>query len=71
MSRGSKEISLNTPLASQQEILAAGDVLPYSGLDIEKFEADIRALNPHVRLCRCSARNREGMEIGRELLGSS
>ena len=26
MSRGSREISLNTPLTSQQEILAAGDV---------------------------------------------
>ena len=47
------------------------DLLPYTDLDIEKFEADIRVINPSVRLCRCSARNREGMETARELLGIS
>ena len=47
------------------------DLLPYTDLDIEKLEADIRALNPLVRICRCSARNREGMEISREILCTS
>ena len=47
------------------------DLLPYTDLDMERFEADIRALNPHVRICRCSARNREGMDLARELLAPS
>lgn len=44
------------------------DLLPYIDLDIDKLEADIRALNPNVRICRCSARSGEGMEIGEELI---
>ena len=55
---------------AQVVIISKCDLLPYTDLDIEKLEADIRALNPSVRICRCSARNGEGMEIGRELLGA-
>lgn len=47
------------------------DLLPYTDLDIEKFESDIRSLNPIVRICRCSARNGDGMEIGRDLLSDT
>lgn len=56
---------------AQVVIISKCDLLPYTDLDIEKFEADIRALNPLVRICRCSARNREGMEISREILCTS
>ena len=56
---------------AQVVIISKCDLLPYTDLDIEKFEADIRALNPLARICRCSARNREGMEVGQELLGTS
>ena len=55
---------------AQVVVISKCDLLPYTDLDIEKLEADIRALNPSVKIHRCSARNREGMEIGRELLGA-
>ena len=50
-------------------IISKVDLLPYTNFDIEKFEEDVKSLNPNVKVLRLSAYSGEGVPEVRQALG--